>query len=115
MFSLTFAAHLKLLNLNVLGSDKEMVLFKKEGHCNIGYYAGWDGIKDLQSCLDRCLAESECSYVSFYANESCSRYKDGTYGNCGTSSLYTTYKKVLKGMISIVIHFGNYCALFQAR
>ena len=105
MFSLTFAAHLKLLNLNVLGSDKEMVLFKKEGHCNIGYYAGWDGIKDLQSCLDRCLAESECSYVSFYANESCSRYRNE---KCGimpftSSSFYTTYKKVINGMVLIFL------------
>ena len=79
----------------------EMVPFKEGGHCSIGYHAGWDGIKDLRLCLLKCIEESNCEYVSFYAKESCSRYKRG---NCGfrtdqfaSSSLYNTYRKVSKG------------------
>ena len=74
------------------------------GHCTAEYYAGWDGIKDLQLCLNQCLSEEQCEYASFYAQHSCSRYKKG--GKCqlnttqfNASELYTTYQKVVqKGM-----------------
>ena len=83
---------------NFLGNNMEMEVFGGEGHCSIGYYTGWDNIKDLQSCLNQCLAEDQCKYVSFYEEESCSRYSNF---NCGfrsnqfsSSKFYITYQKV---------------------
>ena len=75
-----------------------MILHGLQRHCNIGYYQGWDGYNDLQSCLEKCLAQAQCGYVSFKSNESCSRYKRG---NCELVNDkykgYTTFKKIEKG------------------
>ena len=85
---------------NVLGNKMEMEVFVGEGHCSIGYYAGWDNIKDLQSCLNQCLNDHQCKYVSFYAQESCSRYRNGPCGftsnQFASSKFYITYQKVQK-------------------
>ena len=82
-------------------SAYEMVLYKEIGVCTNGYYAGADGIKDLESCFDQCLGELECLYVSFVAETSCSRFKSH---NCGISLSHTksakrsvTYRKIKKG------------------
>ena len=84
-----------------------MALFEEGGHCTVGYYAGHDNIRDLQTCLDQCLAEDECQYVAFYDQESCSRYGNGSCefktNKYATSNLYTTYLKVQKGMNSLFL------------
>ena len=79
-----------------------MVLYQEVGTCTSGYYAGADGLTDLQSCFDQCLAELECLYVSFLAGKSCARFKSP---NCDISLSHSTsdkrsvtYQKVEKGM-----------------
>ena len=79
-----------------------MVLYREAGICMNGYYAGEDGLTDLQSCFEQCLGEVECLYVSFLAGKTCSRFKDH---NCDISLLddnynakrHITYQKVKKG------------------
>jgi len=50
------------------------------GHCNAGYYAGWDGkgTANQDACNLLCLSEKQCTFAS-YVNDvkgvSCSRYK----------------------------------------
>ena len=78
-----------------------MVLYQDAGICTKGYYAGADGLTDLQSCFDQCMGELECLYVSFLAGKSCTRFKSH---NCEISLSHTsakhsvTYQKVKKGM-----------------
>ena len=74
--------------------DENMVLYGENGYCLNGEYAS-DGIKDLQSCVQQCLGEVECLYVSFGKDNDCVRYKNH---NCGFfQSNYVTYQKVRKG------------------
>ena len=84
-----------------------MVLYQDAGVCQNGNYAEKDGLRDLQSCFEQCLAEPECMYVSFLddgpksVGSTCSRFNNR---DCGLSlSLpydarrYVTYKKIKKG------------------
>ena len=79
-----------------------------DGHCQDGYYKGLTGLRDIQACKDLCLIEEECLYASFCAEWSgndkrkCSVYNSDdcmlTTTQYSQSKLYTTYKKVKKGM-----------------
>jgi len=111
------AVETKKCNLKNCASKMEMVPFKEGGHCSIGYYAGWDGIKDLRLCLLKCLEENDCEFVSFYAKESCSRYKRVSCGfrtdYFASSPLYKTYRKVSKGSKMEMVPFkeGGHCSI----
>ena len=76
-----------------------MMLYNEVGVCEEGYYAGSDGITDLHSCFKQCIAEVQCSYVSFAAGKTCNRYNSYV---CNirvnhNEKLYITYQKVMKG------------------
>ena len=78
-----------------------MVLYRDAGICTNGKYAEEDGLTDLKSCFEQCLAEVECLYVSFMAKKTCTRFKSH---NCEISleksdaKLHITYQKVKKGV-----------------
>ena len=79
------------------------------GHCDAGYYAGWDGkgIESHEACKAVCMEESGCTYAASMpgsiATASCSRYKGET---CSLSErsredffAYVTFKKQSAGML----------------
>ena len=83
-------------------AEDEMVLYREAGMCTNGYYAGEDGLTDLQSCFEQCLGEIECMYVSVLAGKTCSRFKNqdckiSLLDDTRDAMLYITYQKVSKG------------------
>ena len=95
-----------VLFLDSTSKDK-MVIYQDAGVCQNGNYAEKDGLRDLQSCFEQCLAEPECMYVSFLddgassSKSTCSRFNNR---NCGLSlslpydaKRYVTYQKIKKG------------------
>ena len=89
-----------------------MVLYKGSGICSNGYYAGFDGFNDLQSCLNQCLAEPKCLYVSFAKGSSCSRFKNQ---NCETSVSHYIHPKAKDFITYLKIKKGTCMALFDLR
>ena len=86
-----------------------MALYRDAGICTNGKYAEEDGLNDLQSCFEQCLAEVECLYVSFMATKTCTRFRSH---NCEISlryksdaKLHITYQKVQKGAFITPIKF----------
>ena len=49
-----------------------------QGHCESGYYAGWDdkGLDSQDACNYVCLEEPECTYAAWYGGQTCSRYNE---------------------------------------
>ena len=49
-----------------------------QGHCESGYYAGWDGkgLDSQDACNNVCLEEPECTYAAWYGGQTCSRYNE---------------------------------------
>ena len=75
----------------------KMIPFSTKGHCTMGHYKSSKGINDEQECLDKCLVETECRFVSFNKG-SCERYRGKycklTVNKSPDSKLYKTFKKV---------------------
>ena len=48
------------------------------GHCDAGYYAGWDkkGLETRESCDAVCLSETQCTYAAWQLGHTCSRFKN---------------------------------------
>ena len=46
------------------------------GHCDAGYYAGWDkkGLETRESCDAVCLSEAQCTYAAWQLGYTCSRF-----------------------------------------
>ena len=46
------------------------------GHCDAGYYAGWDdkGLESRKACEALCLSEEQCTYAAWQHGKTCSRY-----------------------------------------
>ena len=104
IFSLLVKARCLVLNYIFLDptTEDEMVLYREAGMCTNGYYAGADGLTDLQSCFEQCLAEIQCLYVSFLAGKTCSRFKNhdceiSLLDDTSDAKLHITYQKVKKG------------------
>ena len=77
----------------------KMELFGENGHCSADHYKSLDTIKDVESCIEKCIADEVCHFMSFNADESCRLYKKGDCKLTVTpeSKSYKTYKKVEKG------------------
>ena len=89
-------------------AENKMVLYQDAGVCYNGKYAENDGLRDLKSCFEQCLAEPQCVYASFLdggydwnSRSTCTRFNNH---DCRLSLLlpydakrYVTYKKVRKG------------------
>ena len=64
--------------------------------CNTGYYSGWNRNEahSLDGCLNLCLGDPRCRFVSFLRGQTCSRY-DQRAGSCrrGAPMGYVTYGK----------------------
>ena len=77
----------------------KMKPFGENGHCTTDHYKAFDTIKDVDLCIEKCIADEVCHYLSFNAKKSCMLYKKGdcTLTVTPESKSYKTYKKVEKG------------------
>ena len=76
-----------------------MIFFRDHGECeNVNYAVDSDQYENLQSCLQQCLGEVECLYVSFRKNN-CKRFKNRSceFKSSGLDDPYVTYQRALKG------------------
>ena len=80
------------------------------GHCDAGYYAGWDGkgLETRKSCDTVCLSEAQCTYAAWQHGETCSRFNQKPC-NLNPSDAgfekHVTFKKITSpGKIFFVFH-----------
>merc|ERR1719361_1741942 len=93
--------------------DTEMA-YKGVGHCDpdSGYYAGWDGdgIGSQDACNQLCLTEPQCTYASFYAGQTCSRYSGDSctlYSDTEAAANHITYAKQSSSRVDISVISAN--------
>ena len=108
IFSKTFIAYCTHHHVLVSGDSVEMVFYKERGHCGEGWI-GSDTNQDLQSCLDICIADDQCLFVSHWKDRVCAKYSSPdckfTRTELVTSYKYTTYRKYHKGTCIIIKYF----------
>ena len=76
-----------------------------QGHCDDGYYAGWDGNGDesVEACKQYCLKDRLCKYVSYIndgTSKSCSRYSGNTCTLQALNELQRKHESFKKGLSS---------------
>ncbi|KAK3264929.1 hypothetical protein CYMTET_26359 [Cymbomonas tetramitiformis] len=67
------------------------------GHCEAGYYAGWNSADaTLEACKARCTEEAQCLFFALKEAHTCSRYNSGA-GDCSSvvgANDYELYRKL---------------------
>ena len=81
-----------------------------QGHCESGYYAGWDGkgLESQDTCNNVCLEEPECTYAAWYGSQTCSRYNKVDCKltvNTENGKKHVTFKKIPLGEFSRVVRY----------
>ena len=109
------------INTFVLGWQMESL---GSGHCDDGYYAGWDGqgVESVQDCKNLCIRDDRCKFAAYLnqgSMKTCSRYNKATC-NLDTSSFHKksheTFAKKGKFLWITAIYTGNkYITLVWSR
>ena len=93
--------------------DENMVLYGNQGECTNGQYAA-EGMPDLPSCVQQCLGEVQCLYVSYWEYPNgikCGRYKSHScnFKQIRSRHSIVTYQKVKIGTFD---HISKMCLNF---
>ena len=87
-----------------------------QGHCESGYYAGWDGkgLDSQDACNYVCLEEPECTYAAWYGGQTCSRYNEADC-KLKEDANHVTFKKLRLGESNVLALFKKVIWLLKPK